>query len=192
MGQQYWYDNDIDHVIKQLDTSPQGLTENEARARLEKYGPNELLETGGINPLKMFLEQFRDPMVLILIVAIAISLITYYIDGEGLIDAIVILAIVIFNAIFGFVQEYKSEQALEALKQLAAPKARVMRDGLWTIIESRNIVPGDFIGFESGDLIPADARVSYAVGLGSDEAALTVNQFQLERLLSQFTWTDQL
>ena len=182
MGQQYWFDNDIEHVIKQLDTTPQGLTENEAKARLEKYGPNELLETGGINPLKMFLEQFRDPMVLILIIAIVISLITYYIDGEGLIDAIVILAIVIFNAIFGFVQEYKSEQALEALKQLAAPKARVMRDGLWTIIESRNIVPGDFIGFESGDLIPADARVSYAVGLGSDEAALTGESISVRKI----------
>ena len=84
-----------------------------------------------------------------------------------------ILAIVIFNAIFGFVQEYKSEQALEALKQMAAPKARVMRDGLWKIVESRNIVPGDLIGLESGDLVSADGRVVYAVGFSADEAPLT-------------------
>ncbi|MFW9843323.1 MAG: cation-translocating P-type ATPase, partial [Candidatus Thorarchaeota archaeon] len=173
MATDHWYDNDIEHVIKQLETSPEGLTEVEAKSRLEIYGPNELTETGGVNPLEMFLQQFKDPMVMILIIAIGISLVTYYIEGEGLIDALVIFAIVIFNAIFGFVQEYKSEQALEALKQMAAPKARVMRDGLWDIIESRNIVPGDLIGLEAGDLVPADARVSYAVGFSADEAPLT-------------------
>ena len=182
MATDHWYDNDIEHVIEQLETSPEGLTEVEAKARLTKYGPNELTETGGINPLQMFLQQFKDPMVIILIIAIAISLVTWFIEEEGLVDAIVILAIVIFNAIFGFVQEYKSEQALEALKQLAAPKARVMRDGLWNIVESRTIVPGDLIGFESGDLVPADARVSYAVGLGSDEAALTGESISVRKV----------
>jgi len=173
MAQDQWYDNDIEHVLKQLDTSLDGLSEDEAQSRLIKYGPNELTETGGISPLKMFLEQFRDPMVIILIIAIAISLITEVFQGEGLIDALVIFAIVIFNAIFGFVQEYKSEQALEALKQMAAPKARVMRDGLWKIVESRNIVPGDLIGLESGDLVSADGRIVYAVGFSADEAPLT-------------------
>ena len=182
MAQDNWHDNDVEHVLKQLDTSMEGLTEVEARARLEKYGPNELLETGGIHPLQMFLQQFRDPMVIILIIAIGISLVTYFIEGEGLIDAIVIFAIVIFNAIFGFVQEYKSEQALEALKQMAAPKARVMRDGLWNIIESCNVVPGDLVGLESGDLIPADARVVYAVGFSSDEAALTGESVSVRKI----------
>lgn len=182
MAHDQWHNNDVEHVVKQLDTSLEGLSENEARSRLEVYGPNELLETGGINPVLMFLQQFRDPMVIILIIAIGISLVTQYIEGEGLVDAIVIFAIVIFNAIFGFVQEYKSEQALEALKQMAAPKARVMRDGLWNIIESRNVVPGDLIGFESGDLIPADARVVYAVGLSSDEAALTGESISVRKI----------
>ncbi len=182
MAQDHWHDNDVEHVLKQLDTSMEGLTEVEARARLEKYGPNELLETGGIHPLQMFLQQFRDPMVIILIIAIGISLVTYFIEGEGLIDAIVIFAIVIFNAIFGFVQEYKSEQALEALKQMAAPKARVMRDGLWNIIESCNVVPGDLVGLESGDLIPADARVVYSVGFSSDEAALTGESVSVRKI----------
>ncbi|MGY5878649.1 MAG: cation-translocating P-type ATPase [Candidatus Thorarchaeota archaeon] len=182
MAQDHWHDNDVEHVVKQLDTSLEGLSEIEAKSRLEIYGPNELLETGGINPLVMFLQQFRDPMVVILIIAIGISLVTHFLEGEGLIDAIVIFAIVIFNAIFGFVQEYKSEQALEALKQMAAPKARVMRDGLWNIIESRNVVPGDLVGFESGDLVPADARVVYAVGLGSDEAALTGESVSVRKI----------
>ncbi|TFG98792.1 hypothetical protein E4H12_04960, partial [Candidatus Thorarchaeota archaeon] len=182
MPQNHWYDNDIEHVIKQLDTSPKGLSEVEAKSRLEKYGPNELIETGGINPLMMFLQQFRDPMVIILIIAIGISLVTHFIEGEGLIDAIVIFAIVIFNAIFGFVQEYKSEQALEALKQMAAPKARVMRDGLWNIIESRNIVPGDLIGLDPGDLVPADSRVVYAVGFSADEAPLTGESVSVRKI----------
>ncbi|TFG30972.1 cation-translocating P-type ATPase [Candidatus Thorarchaeota archaeon] len=182
MAQDHWYDNDIEHVVRQLDTSLEGLSELEAQSRLAKYGSNELTATGGISPLRMFLQQFRDPMVIILIIAIGISLVTEILEGEGLIDAIVIFSIVIFNAIFGFVQEYKSEQALEALKQMAAPKARVMRDGLWKITESRNIVPGDLIGLDSGDLVPADARVVYAVGFSADEAPLTGESIAVRKI----------
>ena len=165
----------------------EGISSTEAEARLVKYGPNELVETGGISPLRMFLHQFTDPMVIILIIAIGISLVTAMLDpdhGEsGMIDAIVIFAIVIFNAVFGFVQEYKSEQALEALKDMAAPKARVMRDGLWTLIESRNVVPGDVIGFEAGDRVAADGRVSYAVGFSADEAPLTGESFAVRKMV---------
>ncbi|MCK4566127.1 MAG: hypothetical protein KAU48_02350, partial [Candidatus Thorarchaeota archaeon] len=178
MVQDSWYDNDVDYVMKRLATSPRGLSSTEAKARLDEYGPNELIATGGISPLRMFLNQFKDPMVIILLIAIALSLLAAMIPGSehagsGYIDAIVISAIVVFNAVFGFVQEYKSEQALEALKEMAAPKARVMRDGLWTIIESRDVVPGDMLGLESGDIIAADGRVSYAVGLSADEGPLT-------------------
>ena len=174
-----WYSNDIEYVLKSLESSPEGLTSSEADVRLNEYGANELVETGGISPLRMFIQQFMDPMVIILLIAILISLLTSFLsagggDHEGgIIDAIVISAIVIFNAIFGFVQEYKSEQALEALKEMAAPKARVMRDGLWTVVDSREVVPGDLLGFEAGDRVAADARVSYAVGLSVDEAPLT-------------------
>ena len=182
-----WYSNDIDHVLKHLDTSLEGISSTEAEARLVKYGPNELVETGGISPLRMFLRQFTDPMVIILIIAIGISLVTAMLDplhgGSGVIDAIVIFAIVIFNAIFGFVQEYKSEQALEALKDMAAPKARVMRNGLWTVLESRNVVPGDVIGFEAGDRVAADGRVSYAVGFSVDEAPLTGESIAVRKLV---------
>ncbi len=182
-----WYSNDIDYALQQLNTSMEGLSSNEADARLAKYGPNELIETGGISPLRMFLEQFTDPMVIILIIAIGISLMTSFLDpthGEsGVIDAIVIFAIVIFNAIFGFVQEYKSEQALEALKNMAAPKARVMRDGLWTVVESRNVVPGDIIGFEAGDRVAADGRMVYAVGFSADEAPLTGESIAVRKMV---------
>lgn len=115
MDDDNWYSKDVDYVLKSLDTSRDGLTSEEAKYRLEKYGPNELVETGGIHPIRMFLEQFADPMVTILLVAIAISLFTSLYpglgsehEGSGLVDAIVISAIVIFDAVFGFVQEYKS------------------------------------------------------------------------------------
>ncbi len=183
-----WYSNDVEFVIKRLETSPEGLSSAEAKGRLDEFGPNELVETGGISPLRMFLQQFMDPMVIILLIAIIISLLTTVLSsGEsdhesGIIDAIVISAIVIFNAIFGFVQEYKSEKALEALMDMAAPKARVMRDGLWTDIDSRNVVPGDLIGFEAGDLIAADSRVIYAVGLSADEAPLTGESVSVRKM----------
>ncbi|MFW9788760.1 MAG: cation-translocating P-type ATPase [Candidatus Thorarchaeota archaeon] len=184
-----WYSNDIEHVIRRLESTPEGLTSAEAETRLDKYGANELVATGGINPLRMFLQQFMDPMVIILLIAIMISLLTTVLSSgngdheAGLIDAVVISAIVIFNAIFGFVQEYRSEKALEALKEMAAPKARVKRDGLWTVIDSREIVPGDLIGFEAGDRIPADSRVSYAVGLSADEAPLTGESISVRKLV---------
>jgi len=184
-----WYSNDIDYVIKRLGASPEGLSSAEAEIRFKEYGPNELVETGGINPLRMFLQQFMDPMVIILLIAIIISLLTTVLSSggsdheSGIIDAIVISAIVIFNAIFGFVQEYKSEKALEALKEMAAPKARVMRNGLWSDIDSRNVVPGDLLGFEAGDLVAADCRVSYAVGLSADEAPLTGESVAVRKMV---------
>ncbi|MHA2353388.1 MAG: cation-translocating P-type ATPase, partial [Candidatus Thorarchaeota archaeon] len=184
-----WYSNDIGHVVQRLESTPEGLTNAEADIRFAEYGPNELVETGGISLLRMFLQQFMDPMVIILLIAILISLLTTVLSSggsdheSGIIDAIVISAIVIFNAIFGFVQEYKSEQALEALKEMAAPKARVMRDGLWTVIDTRDVVPGDLLGFEAGDRIAADARVSYAVGLSADEAPLTGESVAVRKMI---------
>jgi Ca2+-transporting ATPase len=187
MAQNSWYNNDVEQVLKQLDTTADGLSQEEAEVRLEKYGPNELVETGRINPLKMFLQQFMDPMVMILMIAILISLFTSIFgtqhEESGYIDAIVISAIVVFNAVFGFVQEYKSEQALEALKQMAAPKARVKRDGMWTVIDSREIVPGDLIGLEPGDLVAADGRITYAVGFSADEAPLTGESIAVRKLV---------
>ncbi|MFX1602539.1 MAG: cation-translocating P-type ATPase [Promethearchaeota archaeon] len=188
MVETQWYSNDLEHVFRELETSEHGLSEKEAAARLENYGYNELIETGKTSPIMMFLRQFADPMVLILLVAIAISLVTSVFSHEnggehGLIDAIVISAIVIFNAVFGFIQEYRSEKALEALKEMAAPKAKVIRGGSWREIDSRYVVPGDVIGLEPGDKVPTDARVGYAVGLGADESVLTGESIAVRKIV---------
>jgi len=161
-----WYNNDSEFAFARLQTSEQGLTNKDAERRVEEFGYNELVETGKKSPVVMFLEQFTDPMVIILLIAIIISIFTSIIaqghgEDHGFIDAIVISAIVIFNAVFGFVQEYRSEQALERLKEMAAPRARVLRDRLWIDTESRNLVPGDVISLEAGDMIPADGRIFY-------------------------------
>jgi len=172
-----WYRETAEDALQHLDTSKEGLSSKEANERLLEYGPNELEEVDKAGPLRMFLQQFADPMVMILIFAIIISIATVLLHGshedEGFIDAIVISAIVVANAVFGFVQEYRSEQALEALKDLSAPTAIVRRDGEWLEIEARDIVPGDIISLESGDIVPADARLVNAVGLSVDESALT-------------------
>ncbi|MHA2425268.1 MAG: cation-translocating P-type ATPase, partial [Candidatus Thorarchaeota archaeon] len=186
MAEESWFSNDTDYVMTKLETSDAGLSSDEASRRIEKYGPNELVETGGITPLRMFINQFLDPMVIILIIAIFISLATAVIPGSheegGFIDAIIITAIVIFNAIFGFVQEYKSEQALEALKEMAAPRAKVMRDGLWDVIDAKELVPGDLIALEAGDKVPADARIIFDMGFSADEAALTGESFAVRKI----------
>ncbi|MGY5852698.1 MAG: cation-translocating P-type ATPase [Candidatus Thorarchaeota archaeon] len=178
MARDTWFSNDTDYAFDQLKSSEDGLTTSDVDTRIEEYGYNELIATGKKGPLRMFLEQFTDPMVIILLIAIVISVFASLIaqghgEDHGFIDAIVIGAIVIFNAVFGFVQEYRSEQALEALKEMAAPKAQVLRDGLWTEIDSRYVVPGDILLLESGDKVAADGRITYSVGFSADEAILT-------------------
>ena len=172
-----WYSLTPDETLVRIQSSLDGLSEDEAERRLNKYGLNELQEVKRTSPLRMFLEEFTDPLVIILLFAILISVVTnlvgHHEGGESWVDAIVISAIVIFNAIFGFVQEYRSEKALEALKKMAAPKARVKRNGLWIDIDSRFVVPGDIIAFDSGMKIPADARILDAVALSVDESILT-------------------
>lgn len=186
-----WFRETQESTLKILETSVEGLSTEEFETRLEKYGPNELEEVGKKSPFKMFLLQFANPMVIILLFAIVISVATVLLHGshedEGFIDAIVISAIVIINAIFGFVQEYKSEQALEALKDLSAPLAVVKRDGKWQELEAREIVPGDIISLEAGDIVPADSRLLTAVGLATDEAALTGESLAVQKTTKAIT-----
>jgi Ca2+-transporting ATPase len=181
MGNSGWYHLESDEVLKKLDSSPIGLDDKDAAARLETYGPNELVETQRVSPLKMFLRQFADLMVIILIIAAVISAsIGFYhmfYEGKGMadeiFDAIVIMIIVILNAVFGFVQEYKAEQAIQALKAMAAPTARAFRDGEAIQVPARELVPGDVIALATGDRIPADGRLIEAINLNADEASLT-------------------
>ncbi len=166
--QQNYHEMKAEEVISTLKTSTNGLSAKDAEERLEKNGPNELKEKKKISPWKIFIRQFTSFMVMILIFAIIVSAAI----GEFL-DAIVISVIVILNGIFGFIQEFKAEKAIEALRKLTALKARVIRDGEVHEIDSRDLVPGDLILLTTGSKIPADARLIEAVALQADESSLT-------------------
>ena len=173
MSKENWHTMPIAEIKKTLNTSDQGLEEEEVKVRLEKYGVNEIAEAKKTSLLEIFLTQFKDIMVIILLFAVLISVVVAHRRAESPIEAIVISIIVIFNAVFGFIQEYRSEKALEALKQLAAQKANVIRGGEVKRIFAKELVPGDIVLLEVGDRIPADLRVSESVNLQVDEAVLT-------------------
>lgn len=145
-----------------------GLSADEAARRLQEYGPNELEVGGGPNPLKIFARQFTNILVVVLIAASGVSMLI----GE-LLDAVVIMAIVFINAILGFVQEYRAEQAVEALRKMASPTATVVRDGRQVEIPATEVVPGDVLVLSTGDKVAADARIIDALNLQTDEALLT-------------------
>jgi len=159
---------EIEETVKALNTKETGLTQEEVQKRLVEYGPNELKKEKGISPIKLFVEQFTDILIIILLIATGLSI---YL-GE-LTDAIVIIAIVLACAILGFVEEYRSEKALEALKKMTAPTATVLRDGKDVKVDAREIVPGDIILLYTGDKVPADSRLIEAINLKADEAPLT-------------------
>ena len=163
-----YYNLSISDSIKSIDTSQKGLSEEEARNRLEKYGVNELKQREKISPFQILIRQFTSSIVFILLAALVISLLI----GEKL-DAIVISTIVVLNGVFGFVQEFKAEKAIEALRKLTALKATVVRDGKEMEIDSRELVPGDITLLETGSKVPADARLIDIAAFQVDEASLT-------------------
>ena len=164
----HWHRQPADTVLKHLDTSLTGLSAEEARIRLEKHGPNVLKEKEKKTLFMMFLDQFRDFMILVLIAAAAIS----GMIGE-LSDTIAIIVIVILNAVIGFVQEYRAEKAMEALKAMAAHSAIVVRDGRQQEIHASEIVPGDIVVLDAGKIVPADLRLVETAQMKAGEAALT-------------------
>src|SRR5437764_4656578 len=170
-----WHSLPADDVLRRLDASPLGLNASDAARRLARIGPNELVRTARISPWRILLAQFVDVLVIVLIIAAIISAVLGTLQGElaDLYDAILIVAIVIMNAILGFVQEYRAERSLEALKGLAAPKAHVLREGGIVAIPSRELVPGDVTVLAAGDRVAADARLLQAAGLRLNEASLT-------------------
>ena len=163
-----WHTLGTSEALHQLDAARSGLSSAQAAERLKKHGPNELPEKRRVPPWLMFLRQFKDVMILILIAAAVVS---------GLIgdvkDALVILIIVLLNALVGFVQEYRAEKALQALKQLAAHTATVLRDGSPKQLPAAQPVPGDVVLLEAGNMITADMRVLEAHTLRVEEASLT-------------------
>ena len=158
----------IDEILKQYTTQKEGLSSAEANARLEKYGPNKLKEHKKNSPLKLFLSQFLDVLIFMLIIAAIAS----YMIGNHL-DAIVILVVVIINSIIGFVQEYRAENAMEKLKSLVHTDAHVKRDNTLKRIPSEKLVPGDIVILEEGDKVPADIILIETYDLGVDESSLT-------------------
>lgn len=164
-----WYQKPIDEVIQALDSKPDfGLTTEQVKGRQAKFGKNEISEAGSRSPWRILLEQFTSLLVLILIGAALLALAL----GDFK-DAIAIGAIVLLFGFLGFIQEYRAEQAMAALKRLSAPIVRVFRDGKLVEVPSSELVPGDFISFEAGNLVPADSRLIEAVNLRVQEATLT-------------------
>ncbi len=173
-----------EELAKELSTDLKiGLTRKEAEYRLEKYGPNKLKENKKRSLAARFLDQFKDVMILILIVAAVISFVIACIEGEPgeFFEPALILLIVILNAVMGLLQESKAQKALDALKKMAAPHARVIREGSESIIEASLIVPGDLIKLEAGDFVPADARLVESTSLKSEESALTGESLPAEK-----------
>ena len=150
-----------------------GLTDQAYQLKHQEFGPNKLAEGKKKTKLQQFLHQFKDVMILILLLAAGISFGIALMEKEGYFEPLLILFIVVLNAIIGLVQEGKAERALDALKKMSAPKARVIRDGEEKIIEAADLVPGDLIFLEAGDFVPADARILQSSSLKIEESALT-------------------
>ena len=159
----------------------QGLTEHEVQERLKEYGYNEFKKREHTTLWQKFVAQFKSFMIIVLLIAAAISGVTGYMNGEGITDALIILVILVANAIIGMVQESKAEKSLDALERMAAPRCKVVRDGERRIIESRELVPGDIVEIETGDSIPADLRLTEAINLKVQEAALTGESVPVEK-----------
>lgn len=172
-----WHTLELSDVYSSLEASREGLTQTEAARRLTEYGTNELSEKKKISPWIIFLEQFKNFLIIILLVAVALSAVM----GE-IADAIVIFAIVIFAAGLSFIQEYRAERAMEALSRMAAPTASVLRDNKEVEVSAKELVPGDIVLIRTGDRIPADARVIEAVNLKTDEASLTGESTPVEKM----------
>jgi len=167
------YLTDAEKVLETVSSSAQGLTADEAKARLEKNGPNKLAEGKKESMLHRFLKQLAEPMTIILLVAAAISAVVAVIDNEFPSDVIIIMAVVLINAILGVLQESKAEKAIEALQEIAAATSKVIRDGHQITVRSEELVVGDVIVLEAGDAVPADARIIECASMKIEEAALT-------------------
>ncbi len=171
-----WHKKTIDEALQELGSRPAGLDAGEAASRLEKYGPNSLKEKPKRGMLAMFMDQFKDFMIMVLIVAAIVS----GAIGE-LLDTAIIIAIVFLNAVMGFVQEHRAQKAMEALKKMAAPYAVVMRNGKAASLPASLLVPGDMVVLEAGSVVPADLRLVEIASLKTEEAVLTGESLSVEK-----------
>ena len=181
-----WFNKTVDETISTLKTDVEkGLSAEEIKKRQEEHGLNELKAKKKKSLLVKFLEQFKDFMIIILIISAIISGIVGIAEGEGITDTIIILVVVIVNAIIGVAQENKAEKSLEALQKLSSHVAKVMRNGKLEVVPSRELVPGDIVILDTGDYVPADLRIIEAVNLKSQEAALTGESVPVEKMAAK-------
>lgn len=183
MEEKNWYNKTAEEVIEELDSNQNnGLSANEIEERKQKYGLNQLAEAKKKSLFIKFLEQFKDFMIIVLIIAAIISGVVGHLQGEGITDSIIILIVVIVNAIIGVAQENKAEKSLDALKKLSSYSAKVIRDGKLMVVPSKELVPGDIVELETGDYVPADIRIVEAFNLKSQEASLTGESVPVEKM----------
>ena len=178
------YTQSAEEVLSGLGVGPEGLTSEQAGKRLEQYGPNKLKEAEKPTLIQRFIEQLKDPMLIILMVAAAVSALTGMLAGESeWAEVIIILAVVLLNAILGVFQESKAEAAIEALQTMTAATCKVLRDGKLTVLHSDELVPGDVVVLEAGDAVPADGRIIENASMKIEEAALTGESVPVNKML---------
>ena len=178
-----WHDRGVDDVLEDLDSSREGLSEATAERRLAEHGPNRLDEGESTSALSLFVAQFREALVYLLVVAAALSLAVGLIPGSepNYVDAGLILLILLANGVFGFVQDYRAERSMAALRAMATPDATVVRGGEEQTIPAEELVPGDVVVLTAGDAVPADARVLESQALSVDESALTGESLPVDK-----------
>ena len=174
-----WHTLRVDDLLEKLCSTSGGLTAGEAARRLELYGKNRIQVERRASPWKLFFEQFKNVLIITLLIATALSAFL----GHG-IEAVAIAVIVLFAVLLGFIQEFKAERAIEALREMAAPLARVRRDGEEVVVNAVELVPGDVVMLAAGDRGPADARLLQSMNLRSDEASLTGESLPSEKVSS--------
>ncbi len=178
-----WYNLSVDETAKKLNTNVEsGLSEDKVKSVREKYGFNELQAQKKKSLFVKFLEQFKDFMIIILIIAAIVSGIVGYMQGEGITDSIIIFVVILVNAIVGVAQESKAEKSLEALQKLSSHVAKVIRNGSMVVVPSKELVPGDIVVLDTGDFVPADLRIIEAINLKSQEASLTGESLPVEKM----------
>ena len=185
-----FYCEEIEKVLSETKSSKEGLTSSEAAKRLEENGKNKLAEAKKDSLLKRFFNQMTDPMIIILLVAAAISGVLAVAEGESFADVIIILAVVIINAVLGVYQESKAEKAIEALQEMSAATSKVLRDGKITSVRSEDLVVGDIVLLEAGDAVPADGRLIENASLKIEEAALTGESVPVTKFIDLINLTD--
>ena len=172
-----------EEILQELQTSHQGLTDQQAETRLAQYGENRLQEGRKTTMLERFVEELKDPMLIMLMAAAAVSAITNIISHEPLTEVFIIIAVVLLNAVLGVFQESKAEEAIEALQKMTAAECKVLRNGSMKIIENTKLVPGDIVMLEAGDAVPADGRLLEARSLKIEEAALTGESVPVNKMI---------